>query len=580
MRKMTNVKKIKKSLKTLIIASLAVSVCLVSGCGGTAVAPGESEVEQDDNKTQLTIATFDGGLGTEWIREAATRFEKKFAETSFEDGKKGVQVKVLKSSNYSGNYVLETLQSEVADVWFTEGINYADHINAGNFADITDIVTEDLSKYGDKGTIEDKIDEGFLDFLNVGTKDKSQYYAIPFYDGFYGLVYDKDLFEEKNLYFKSSGTEVGDAADGLGFVTSASDVKSAGVDGKLGTYDDGLPATYKQFLSLVDKMVENDITPFVYGGSNAMEYTLRTMASFWAQAEGAEGYRLNYTLNGTADNLAKLDSNGKVVTNADGSLALETSKITTDNGYELQRQVSKYYVLDLFHRILEDSDNYSNSNLMHTAAQSDFLKGKQGDYTTYGMLIDGTWWENEADESFKALTSRFGDEYARGNRNLGFMPLPVPTSDAVGNENVLLNTNSSLAFIRSTTEVLDCAKAFLQFTTTEAELSAFTASVSMTRSFEYELVDEYKDKLTSYARSLYELKNTSSVIYPYSSEELFQNNQAFFSTERWSWNTLLNNAEYGNPWQLWLSYSQKYQAEQYFEGMYELQKTKWGTLSR
>ena len=232
----------------------------------------------------------------------------------------------------------------------------------------------------------------------MGTEGEAKYYAIPFYDGFYGLIYDKDLFAEANLYFASSGAILGDTDDMLGFVSSASDTKSAGPDGKYDSIDDGLPATHAQFLNLIEKMKENGITPFVYGGSNAMSYPLRTMASFWAQAEGAEGYRLNNTLSGTANNLVKLDANGNIVKAADGSVQLESVEITVDNGYDLQRQVSKYYVLDLFHNILLDEENYSDSNLVHTAAQSDFLKGKEKQYTTYGMLIDGTWWENEAKE--------------------------------------------------------------------------------------------------------------------------------------------------------------------------------------
>ena len=572
---MKNVKKL-----VSVIATVVMTVGCMAGCGGSKTAPGGTDEQKDDSKTQLIVATFDGGLGVEWIKEAGKRFEEKFADTSFEEGKKGVQVSVLKSTNYSGETILGTLQSEEADVWFTETVNYMDHVNANNFADITDIVTEDLTEYGEEESIEDKIDKDFRDFLNQGTKDAPKYYAVPFYDGFYGLTYDKDMFTENNLYFKSSGKEAGDAADNLDFVSSDSDRKSAGVDGKYDTYDDGLPATYAQFLKMLDKMKENDITPFVYGGSNAMSYPLRVMASFWAQAEGAEGYRKNLTFDGKADNLVKLDATGNVVKNADGTPKTESAKINDKNGYELQRQVSKYNVLQLFYNILQDEDNYSDSSLIHTAAQSNFLKGKDSKYKTYGMLIDGSWWENEASESFQALSSRLGEEYEKENRNLAFMPFPVADAKDVGRENVLLNANTSLAFIRSNTDIMDCAKAFLQFTTTDEELSAFTATVSMTRAFDYELSDEYAAKTTSFGKSMYELRKNSTVIHPYSSTPIFQNNQAAFSTERWSFSTLLDNSDYNNPWQLWLNYADKYPADVYFSGMYLKQKTGWGTLNK
>jgi hypothetical protein len=66
----------------------------------------------------------------------------------------------------------------------------------------------------------------------------------------------------------------------------------------------------------------------------------------------------------------------------------------------------------------------------------------------------------------------------------------------------------------------------------------------MTRSLDYELTEEHAEKTSSYGKDLYALRAASTVIYPYSSEEVYQNNQAFFSTERWSWNSLLDNAEY------------------------------------
>ena len=585
---MMNGKRFKHGLKRMMgmmLTACMLGTCLV-GCGGTSTIPGgdtkgqEGNRETDNSKTQLVVATFDGGLGTSWIWETAARFEEKYKDVSFEEGKTGVQVSVVKSGTYGGDVILSSLQYETADVWFTEDVDYYAHINAGNFADISDIVTEELTEYGESRSIEDKIDDDYCSFLNAGTKEEPKYYAIPFYDGFYGLTYDKDIFAEHNLYFKTSGTENGDAADSLEFVSSASDKKSAGVDGVYGTYDDGLPATYAQFLKMIGEMVKKDITPFIYGGSNSIQYPVRAMASFWAQAEGADGYRLNVTFDGTADNLVKLDSNGKMVMGADGTPQLETLEITESNGYELQRQVSKYNVLQLFHEILNNPKNYSESSMMHTAAQSNFLKGKDDNYATYGMLIDGSWWVNEADDSFSALANRLGEDYEKENRNLAFMPLPVANAEDVGKGSVLLNSNTSLAFVRSNTNVMDCAKAFLQFSTTDAELSAFTASVSMTRSFDYKISSDYENKLTPYGKSIYELKNDSTVIYPYSTSKLFQNNQSFFSIDDWAFGTVLGSTQYTNPWQLWVTYKDRGTTEEYFEGMYQNQKKQWEALSR
>lgn len=581
MRKSSIIERLGKKMTSITLAVVLVAGSLV-GCGGTTAPPDGSgeEVEIDDNKTLLTVAIHDGGLNGPWIEESARRFEKKFADTSFEEGKKGVQVTILANTNYIGAAVLETLKYESADVWFTTAVDFNEHVNKGNFLDISDIVTEKLTEYGEDKSIADKIDDDLRSYLNMGTEDAPLYYALPFCDGIDGLTYDKDLFAERNLYFKSSGTEVGDAADNLGFVSSKKDKKSTGVDGKYGTYDDGLPATYAQFLSLIEKMKENDITPFIYAGANAIGYPRRTMASFWAQAEGPERYSLNYSHDGIADNLVKMDANGKIMRAADGSLQLETLQITQDNAYELQRSVNKYYVLELFNTILQDKKNYSDSTFIHTDAQANFIKGKNSDYTTYGMLFDGCWWMNESRDAFDALATRYGDDYKAENRNFGFMPLPVPTSEYVGRQSTCFDETSSMAFIRSTTEIPDCAKAFLQFTSTDEELRAFTSSMQNTRSLNFEVTPEYKETLTSFGKDMVELKQSAKVIYLNSKSNLFVKNYSVFSCDEWSFTTVLDKSTYNNPWQLWLNYPDRFSVDEYFEGMRQYYLTKWPTLYR
>lgn len=567
----------KKTGKSIIAVSLAAVMCCLSACGASTAKPGSGANEEDNsNKTILTIAAFDGGLGIRFLEEAGDRFEKAYADVSFEKGKKGVSVNVISGNNYSGNGALASMKKEAADVWFTEGVIYKEHLNMGNFADITDIVTEKLTKYGEDKSIADKMDAGFRDFLNIGTEDKPQYYAIPFYDNFYGFQYDRDIFEKNNLYFKHSGSEAGDAADKLGFVASASDKKAAGVDGKLGTYDDGLPATYAQLLTLVNKMVEKNITPFVYG---PIDYVKRTMAAFWAQAEGAKEFELNKTFNGTATNIAKIDASGHAIKNANGTVQTETVAINKTNGYELQRQASKYYVLELFEKLASNEKYRVTSELMHTTAQSDFLKGKNDQFATYGMLIDGAWWFNESAAASEALVELYGEEYAQKNRNVAMMPLPVPTADQVGKGSTLYSQNDNLAFIRSTTDIMDCAKAFLQFTSTDAELSAFTATNHMTRALQYELTDEYKDKVTAYGKSVLELKNDSTVVYPYVGDDFYINNQETFNVDVWSWTTKIDGTSYLNPWQLWITMPGKYSANDYFAGMRSTRQVDWRTIN-
>jgi hypothetical protein len=63
-----------KSKKTKKITSAFMMLLLLgtflAGCGGQASVPGGTEEVEDSSKTQLLVATFDGGVGADWIIEA------------------------------------------------------------------------------------------------------------------------------------------------------------------------------------------------------------------------------------------------------------------------------------------------------------------------------------------------------------------------------------------------------------------------------------------------------------------------------------------------------------------------------
>lgn len=553
--------------KSICLAVTVLMAATMVGCGlrGTNVKPGESAGESvSATKTTLRVATYDGGVGDAWLKNAAKRFEEFYKDTEFEPGKKGVQVKVLPSKSYNGETMLDQMQGSDCDVFFTETVNYYDHVNANNFADITDAVTKPLTEFGEEESIEDKIDSDFASYLKTGGK----YYGIPFYEGIYGIMYNKDVFEKYNLYFKRGATPEADKEDVLSFAESAADAKSAGPDGVWDTYDDGLPATYAQMRLLCAEMRDKGIVPFSYAGS-VKSYPARVMMTFWADAEGAEQMMLNYELEGTATDLVASVSNGKIVT--------ESKTITTANAYELQKQVGKYYALDFMKNVvLENTGNYVSNGNTHLDAQSNFIKGNLDDrFTTYAMHFDGSWWENEADSSFKTLAQTYGSKAERANSNFGFMPVPKPTKEQVGEKTTLLNQANSLCFVRATTGHLELAKAFVRFTSTDVELSAFTAETSMTRAFSYELSESDKTQMSNYAKSLYEIKSVSDVVNPYSVNETFMKNSSFFALDSWSWTTSVNNGSvYSNPFSAFLDGSVG-SVKDYFDGLYTYYSTRW-----
>lgn len=546
--------------------ALVLSSVLFVGCG-TNVAPGGGGGGEDPTKTTLRVATYDGGVGDAWLNSAADRFEELYKDAHFEEGKTGVTVKVLANKTYNGETILDSLKNDDVDVYFTETVNYYDHVNRGNFADITDIVKDEtLEEFGEEGTILDKIDKDFAEYLSIDGK----YYALPFYEGIYGIIYNKDVFLSNKLYFAHSGSLEGDKADDLGFIRSASDTKSAGPDGKLETYDDGLPATYAQFEALVEHIrLDTSVIPFSYAGSTR-EYPSRAMTTLWADAEGYDQMRLNFQLTGTATDLVTGIS-------SDGTVQTETKNITTANAYELQRQSGKYYALSFLKDIvLGDPGNYKTNGSTHLDAQSNFIKGNldPNKFDVYAMHFDGAWWENEADSSFTSLEQLYGDDAARKKMNFGFMPIPKTDADQVGKGVTLISQANSLCFIRSTTDKLELAKTFLQFIHTNQELSAFTAGVSMTRPFSYTMEEEDEALMSPYAESLYLICSDAKIVQPYSKNEVFIKNQTYFSLESWAWQSSVNGYVKYNPFSAFLDGDVKTAAD-YFNGQYAYYKENW-----
>lgn len=334
-------------MKKFLCVSLALllSLGLFVGCTGHRA---EDDEQEDPTKTTLRVATYEGGVGAEWLENAAARFEERYADTKFElddPNKTGVNVIITENRRYNGETMLDSLQSETADVFFTETVNYYDHVNRGNFADITDIVKDEtLEEFGEEGTILSKMDTAFADYLSVD----GRYYGVPFYEGIYGIMYNKQVFLDYGLYYVHSGTLEGDKADTLTFITpknALGETLSAGPNGVRGDYDDGLPATYAQFEELVRHIREDtSVIPFSYGGS-VREYPSRTMMTFWADAEGYDQMRLNFTLTGKATDL--VESIG-----GDGTVQTYSDDVLPADAYKLRKQAGQYYALSFLNDIV------------------------------------------------------------------------------------------------------------------------------------------------------------------------------------------------------------------------------------
>ena len=99
----------KKSFIALMMAVVTALSCLpLAGCGN-----GNNAV--DNTKTHLSVLAYDGGIGSQWLKNAAKRFEEKYANVSFEEGKTGVVIDITNDKLDGKNGVTTTPYA----VWFT-----------------------------------------------------------------------------------------------------------------------------------------------------------------------------------------------------------------------------------------------------------------------------------------------------------------------------------------------------------------------------------------------------------------------------------------------------------------------------
>lgn len=562
--------KILRRLAVLVL-SLCVSLGVLTGCGKTDGGGSVNPEPIDQTKSQLNVFNFNGGFGNDWLYAARSRFEEMYKDTEFEKGKKGVQIRVT-AEKANGATWEKDLPNSNQEIIFTEVVNYKDFVAKGLILDITDIVEENLNeKYGENKAIKDKLTPQ----QDAYYKHNGKYYGIPHYASYFGITYDIELFDEELLYFAQ--TAHGDSLEGR-FVQSLTETKSAGPDGKLGTNDDGLPATYADFFALCDYMCTLGIKPLTFAGNVRDKYLPALALSLAADYEGLTQFQQAYTFSGTAENL---------VSSFDGANPVVANKevlIDSSHGYDVFAQSGRYYGLSFLEKIVKNDKyvynvqrNYNNT-YTHINAQKDYIGSKKKTGQRIAMLIDGCFWESEATEEFDKLGQQYPSDMGKLQRRFGFMPLPKATSDKVydGNKMTLLDYINSLAFINAKidAEKIPLAKLFLQFVYTDESLREYSKITNTLKALNYTLDSSDLEEMTEFGRSVYELHHSerTDIVYPYSDNNLFLNNYSNFTEEK-VWSSYINNATENQP--VTAMREKGISAQNYFEGIKKNFERSW-----
>lgn len=528
-----------------LVCCIVMAICItINGvaCGST--RPGrQSDEVVNQEKSQLNIGSWNGDFHLTWLQELAKRFEEEYADYSFEEGKKGVQVWVN-----AGGYVYDSIASNVLndtnDIIVTEQNNYYSFVNANDALDITDALTTPLTEYNESKSVVDKMNDDYWDYYGVGNsadrKDR-KYYGVPWYETYCGFSYDIAYFEEENLYFAAEGEGRN------GFVINEKTPKSNGPDGIKGTADDGLPATYEEFFKLLDRMYDLGMEPIAWGG-NAQVYYNNLLAALATDYEGYDSMKTNYSFSGNTKIVSKI--------NDDGSIDLENLEVSERNGYKLKQQAGLYYGLQLIEKILTTKDSEgqykyydpthsTSSTFTHRAVQANFLRGGFTDEvkTRIGILMDSTWWYSGAEEIFKTMSTLQGGSSTE--RRFGFMPIPKVDADHFGEATYLNNWMTNI-FARAnvSTSQIPLIKQFMRFMHTDRSLSSFTRLTSSVRPFEYELTAEDEPLTSEFGKQNINIHRNAKVVNPWSTNKLMMDKYSDFTTNDTMYTTIISGSSY------------------------------------
>ncbi len=541
----------------------------------------------DKSKTQLYISNYDGGFGSQWLQNIADRFESQYSETCFEPGvmvdgkeKKGVEIKIRPNRDT----VATVIEGATEHVFFALDMPINDLASSGKILPITDIVKEesltDVSAGKESGTIAEKMD---LTMQKALTGINDEYYALPHFMTMLGINYDAALFAREGFYFKDKGDGAAsyteDAEENRQYVFTA-DIEEAtvGPNGVRGDYDDGLPSDYEEFKALVREIYSSGVAPFIWTG-NYNWYTNFIGVAAWSAYAGKDQSMLEYNFGTGGAEPVTLD----YVTGIDsfGNPIIEKTEITPENAYLNWQSAARFYSMQIEEFVLSNknylSEKYSGTS-SHTDAQLEYvmsdLERNQPGGQSIAMLVEGSWWYNEATEQdiFKMSEQSYGN-LAR-NRDFRFMPMPWKADGGVKEGEgrkptvTVAMSNSDSAVINANIKnenIIRLAKLFLKFCYTDESLAEAQLISGTPVCMNYKITDDQVATMNNYYQSLQAVAADAEIAFLGSSHPMYVENE---STFRFDMKTVVSykkdRNEYANPYTLFRN--KQMNAYQYFQG--------------
>lgn len=552
-------KMIRKKIFSIFAATL-IGVSAGVSAAGCARKDGDAATEEiDATKTQLYVANYDGGAGHVWIENMKKAFEEECKDEIFEEGKKGVQIVINNLKDEITGYTLYSKMSSYNyDVYFT-ATPREEIVNGDMIIALDEFINEPIG-FGETATIREKMQPYFLE-QGYWALDGKIYY-IPTTQTHFGLsCYDVDLFEEREFFISAESTEGNLKWTGKG-------AKSAGADGVSGTYDDGLPVTESEYKALLQRIKARGVTPYTWAGQ-------------YPNYMNAFVFNLDYSFDNAARARAYKSLTGSLVNGAG-----ETVNIGAENGYLTADSKGALEALKLTAELVNQNNGYYSGNAFKTTqnqikAQNEFLLSVKTN-KRIAMILEGSWWENEALSMFEEMSKGNGNEkYAYKTRRFGAMLAPrLNASVAEDKSQKAILTSNSTAFIPKYSSKQDLAKKFLKYFCTDKALRAYNVTTGIGLAYDYDLSEEEYAGLSYYARNIYDIFKSDKIIKNKEDRlsDVFKNRQGKHYPYFYSSNCINGGKdEVSCPFTTFYSYPGK-SAEDYFNGMKEIYSLLWTDL--
>jgi hypothetical protein len=302
--------------------------------------------------------------------------------------------------------------------------------------------------------------------------------------------------------------------------------------------------------------------------------------------QSTDSFMLNFNFDSTkggtlsGDDMIKTD----VITGWNGNTpVIESKTVTPETGYLTSTQAAKYYALQALQTIASDTDTFMSSEIRssvdHLGAQRKYIMSALKNEEPTAMLIEGSFWYNEAKTS-NAHTDSVNQYGARAkNRDFAWMPLPTAVSGTVNESNGqpvrLVDEANSYAVINANIKNdpvrVELAKLFLQYCYTDANLELFTQSTGCWKALNYTISDDTYNGLDKFYQSIADIRRSSEVVRPLSGNSIYVNNQTAFMYMRTYY---FKSAKYANAFNVFKNGSAT--AKDFIEEMKDTDST-WAT---